>query len=142
MTTTNGGGQEYALSDLRVIDLSQTIAGPFCTKLLADFGAEVIKVEPPEGDPSRAMGPFPDDVPHPEKSGLFLHLNTNKLGVTLDLRTDTGQKILKELVKDIDILVENFRPGVMDSWGLSYEELCEVNPNLIMTSISNFGHDG
>ena len=134
---------DQPLVDIKVLDLTHYIPGPYCTKLLADFGAEVIKVEKPgTGDLARRMGPFPDDVPHPEKSGLFLHLNTNKLGVTLDLRTDTGQKILKELVKDIDILVENFRPGVMASWGLSYEELCKVNPNLIMTSISNFGQNG
>jgi len=142
VTTTKVGGQEYALSDIRIVDLSQTISGPFCTKLLADFGAEVIKVEPPEGDPSRAMGPFPGDVPHPEKSGVFLHLNTNKLGVTLNVKTASGQKILRELVRDADLLVEGFHPGMMEHWGLGYEELEAINPKLVMLSISNFGQWG
>ncbi|MBI2887779.1 MAG: CoA transferase [Chloroflexi bacterium] len=133
---------ESALSDIRVVDLSQTIPGPFCTKLLADFGAEVIKVEPPEGDPSRAMGPFPGDIPHPEKSGLFLHLNTNKKGITLSLQTDTGRKLLRELVRDADLLVESYGPGVMEQWGLGYGELEQINPRLVLLSMSNFGQWG
>lgn len=142
MTTTKVGYQAYALSDIRVVDLSQTIAGPFCTKLLADFGAEVIKVEPPEGDPSRAMGPFPGDVPHPEKSGLFLHLNTNKKSITLSLKTASGQKLLRELVREADLLVEGFHPGTMEHWGLGYQELEKINPKLVELSISNFGQWG
>lgn len=134
---------DQPLSGVKVLDLTHHIPGPFCTKLLAGFGAEVIKVERPDGgDVARTMGPFLGDVPHPEKSGLFLHLNLNKLGITLDLKSQTGQKIVKELVKDAHILVENFRPGVMASLGLSYEELCQINPNLIMTSITNFGQNG
>lgn len=134
---------EGALSDIKVIDLTHYIAGPYCTKLLADYGADVIKVEKPgEGDPARRMGPFPDDEPHPEKSGLFIHLNTNKRGITLNLRSMTGKKIFRQLIKDADIVVENFRPGVMKSFGLDYEALAEVNPRLVMTSISNFGQTG
>ncbi len=134
---------EQALSDVKVLDLTWHISGPYCTKLLADYGAEVIKVEKPgEGDPARRMGPFFKDDPHPEKSGLFLHLNTNKKGITLNLKSAKGKKILKELVKDADILVESFRPHVMPSLGLDYETLEQINPKLLMTSISSFGQTG
>jgi crotonobetainyl-CoA:carnitine CoA-transferase CaiB-like acyl-CoA transferase len=134
---------EQALSDVKVLDLTHHIAGPYCTKLLADYGADVVKVEKPgEGDPARRMAPFFKDDPHPEKSGLFLHLNTNKKGVTLHLKTETGKKIFKELVKGVDILVENFSPRVMPSLGLEYETLEKINPALVMTSISNFGQTG
>ena len=134
---------EQPLSDVKVIDLSWHVAGPYCTKLFADYGADVIKVEKPgEGDPARRMGPFFGDDPHPEKSGLFLHLNTNKRGITLNLKSTTGQKIVKQLVKDADVLVENFSPRVMPGLGLDYETLAEINPNLVMTSISNFGQTG
>jgi crotonobetainyl-CoA:carnitine CoA-transferase CaiB-like acyl-CoA transferase len=134
---------EQALSDVKVLDLTWHIAGPYCTKLLADYGADVIKLEKPsEGDPSRRMGPFFRDVPHPDKSGLFLYLNSNKKSITLNLKSETGKKIFKELVKDIDILVENFSPHVMPGLGLSYETLEKINPNMVMTSISNFGQTG
>lgn len=135
--------EEQPLSGLRVIDLSHGIAGPYCTKLLADFGADVIKVERPDtGDYSRRMGPFPQDAPHPEKSGIFLHLNTNKRSMVLDLKTVAGVEIVKELVRRADVLVESFRPGVMDRLGLDYATLERINPNLMMTSISNFGQTG
>ncbi len=134
---------EQALSDVKVLDLTWHIAGPYCTKLLADYGAEVIKVEKPgEGEPARRMGPFFKDDPHPEKSGLFLHLNTNKKGITLNLKSAKGKKILKELIKDVDILVESFRPHVMPSLGLDYETLEQINPKLLMASISSFGQTG
>ena len=111
---------EGALSDLMVLDLGRGVSGPFCTCLLAGYGAEVIKVEPPgEGDPARKMGPFLRDEPHPERSGLFLYLNTRKKGITLNLKTRAGANILKELVKDANILVENFEPELMPSLGLS-----------------------
>ncbi len=135
--------QEQALSDIRVLDLTWHIAGPYCTKLLADYGADVIKVEKPgEGDPARRMGPFYNDDPHQEKSGLFLHLNTNKRGITLNLKNEMGKMVLKELVQDSDILVENFSPRVMPSLGLNYGTLESLNPRLVMTSISNFGQTG
>jgi crotonobetainyl-CoA:carnitine CoA-transferase CaiB-like acyl-CoA transferase len=134
---------EQALSDIKVLDLTHYIAGPYCTKLLADYGADVLKVEKPGGgDPARKMGPFLGDDPHPDKSGLFLHLNTSKRGITLNLKTQTGKKIFRQLVKDVDILVESFSPRVMPSLGLSYEELEKINPQLVMTSISNFGQSG
>ncbi len=135
--------QPQPLADLRVIDLTHGIAGPYCTKLLADFGADVIKVERPgRGDYARSQGPFPGDVPHPEKSGLFLFLNTNKRGIVLDIKTPQAVEMVKELVRDADMLVESFRPGVMERLGLSYEALAKINPNLVMTSISNFGQTG
>ncbi|GHH96774.1 CaiB/BaiF CoA transferase family protein [Neobacillus kokaensis] len=134
---------EHALKGLKVIDLTWHIAGPYCTKLLADLGAQVIKIEQPKtGDPSRQEGPYPDDVPNLNASGLFAYLNNNKIGITLNLKSERGAEILKKLVRDTDILVENFSPRVMNSLGLSYEELKEINPRLIMTSISNFGQSG
>ena len=134
---------EQALSDAKVIDLTHHVAGPYCTKLLADFGAEVIKVEKPGcGDPARNLGPFLGNIPHHDKSGLFLHLNTNKNGITLNLKTATGRKILLDLVKDSDILVENSEPRVMPSLELDYNTLEKINPNLVMVSISNFGQTG
>lgn len=135
--------RQMALEDLKVVDLTHYTAGPFCTKMFADFGASVIKVEKPgEGDGARRLGPFPNDVPDPEASGLFLNLNTNKLGVTLNLKSEMGRKILLELARSADILIENFRPGVMDSLGLGWDTLQAVNPELVMTSISNFGQTG
>src|SRR5687768_15394925 len=134
---------ESALADLRVLDLTHYIAGPYCTKLLADYGADVIKIERPDsGDPARRYGPFPHDEPHPEKSALFLHLNTNKRGITLDLKTSAGKAMFVELVRKVDVLVENFQPRVMPSLGFSHEQLVRVNPRLVMTSISNFGQTG
>ena len=134
---------ETALADLRVLDLTHYIAGPYCTKLLADYGAEVIKIERPDGgDPARRYGPFPHDAPHPEKSALFLHLNTNKRGITLNLKTAAGKDLFTDLVRHTDVVVENFSPRVMPKLGLTYETLEQLNPRLVMTSISNFGQTG
>lgn len=131
------------LSGVRVLDLTRYVAGPYCTKLLADLGADVLKVETPgRGDPARNFGPFPSDQPDPEKSGLFLHLNTNKRGITLNLKTETGRQILRHLLQTADVLVENFRPGVMHDLRLDYDSLALINPGLVMTSISNFGQTG
>jgi len=132
-----------ALSGVRVIDLTHYIAGPYCTKLMAGFGAEVIKVERPgSGDKLRSVGPFYKDRPGVERSIPFLWLNTGKKSITLNLKTERGRDVFKRLVKDADILVENFSPGVMSGLGLSYEVLREINPRLVMTSISNFGQTG
>ncbi len=131
------------LSGITVLDLSQDVAGPFCTKMLAEMGAEVIKVEPAGvGDSSRQAGPFPGDVPNPEASGLFLYLNTAKKSVTLNLASVTGRKLLKELVKQADILVESSSPGYMERLGIGYQDLEQVNPRLIMTGITPFGQTG
>ncbi len=132
-----------AFEGLKVIEHAQLAAGPYCTKLLADLGAEVIKIEPPRiGDAARRRGPFLNDVPHPERSGLFFYLNTNKLGITLDITTEAGRKVFRQLVRDCDVLVEDTVPGTMDGLGLGYETLRELNPRLIMTSITPFGQDG
>ena len=134
---------DQALSGIKVLDVGHHIAGPYCTKLLADFGAQVIKVERPDaGDPARRMGPFPNDEPSQEASGLFFYLNNNKQSITLNLKTGAGVKIFQELVKKVDILVENFSPRVMPGLGLSYDKLKAINPGLVMTSISNFGQSG
>ncbi len=130
------------LDDVRVIDLTQHAAGPFCTRVLADSGAEVIKVERPGGDPARALPPFFGDVPGLDRSGMFLFLNTNKRSVILDLRTEEGRERLLDLVSTADVVVENYRPGVMERLGLGYDVLREVQPKLVMTSISNFGQTG
>jgi crotonobetainyl-CoA:carnitine CoA-transferase CaiB-like acyl-CoA transferase len=132
-----------ALDGVKVLDLTHHITGPYCTKLLADFGAEVIKIERPgTGDPARRMGPFASDEQHPDKSLPFLYLNTSKHSVTLDLKSDAGKDIIVKLAAQSDILVENFRPGAMASLGLDYESLSRSNPALVMVSISNFGQTG
>ena len=135
-------GPDSALERIRVVDLSQGIAGPYCTKLLADLGAEVIKVEPPEGDYARRLGPFPDDIPHHDKGGLFLHLNTNKKSVTLDLDTQSGRVVLRKLLASADVLVESETPGVMAVRELDYERLKDDFPNLVYCSVTPFGQTG
>jgi crotonobetainyl-CoA:carnitine CoA-transferase CaiB-like acyl-CoA transferase len=132
-----------ALGDLKIIELSEMVAGPFCTKVMADLGAEVIKIEKPrEGDSARQRGPFPHDQPHPDRSTLFLYLNTNKRGITLDVTKPEGARIFRELVKDADILVETQKPGALAALGLGYNSLKALNPRLIMASITPFGQTG
>jgi len=131
-----------ALEGVRVLDLTHYIAGPYCTKLLADFGATVTKVERPSGDPARSMPPFHHDDPGIDKSLLFLYLNTNKRSITVNLKSNQGQEIIRELVKNADILVENFSPRVLPSLNLDYKSLRTQNPALVMVSISNFGQTG
>ena len=131
-----------ALAGLKVLDFTHYIAGPYCAKLLADYGADVIKVESPAGDGARRIGPFRGDAPHPEKSGLFLHLNTNKRGVVIDLKRDESADLVRSLASWADVVVENFRPGVAERLRVGYEQLSAINPRLIYTSISNFGQTG
>ena len=134
---------QAVLSGVRVLDLSSYVAGPYCTKLLAEWGAEVIKIERPgAGDGARRVGPFYRDMPDPEASGLFLYLNTGKKSVTMDLKSESGRTILKGLVETADVLVESFSPEVMEDLGLGYPTLEKINPRLVMTSISNFGRSG
>ncbi|MDD5189580.1 MAG: CoA transferase [Dehalococcoidales bacterium] len=134
---------EQVLSGVKVLDLTHYLAGPYCTKMLADYGAEVLKIERPfTGDGARRLAPFYKDDPRPENSGYFMYLNTNKKGMTLDLKSETGKEIFRRLVKEADILVENFSPRVMPSLGLSYSVLEKINPELVMVSISNFGQTG
>ncbi len=161
------------LDGLKVLDLSQNIAGAYCAKLLAEMGAEVIKVERPGvGDPTRHIGPFPlrepldggdvtwppqdqpfdlaQDEPHetanneqdPEASGTFLYLNTAKKGITLNLESPRGQDLLRALARTSDIVVESHTPDLMEGWKLDYAHLSEINPGLIMTSVTPFGQTG
>jgi crotonobetainyl-CoA:carnitine CoA-transferase CaiB-like acyl-CoA transferase len=132
-----------ALAGVMVLEFGHLISASYCCKLMADLGAEVIKVElPSSGDEARRYGPFPRDIPHPEKSGLFLYLNTNKRGITLNPQQATGVKLFLGLVERIDVLVENWPPNFMATLGLAYEKLTEINPRLIMTSITPFGQAG
>ncbi|MBU2649022.1 CoA transferase [bacterium] len=135
--------ERTALGGVKVLEFCSRIGGAYCTKLMADMGAEVIKVEPPaRGDDARRRGPFQGDNPHPEKSGHFLFLNNNKLGITLDPRKPAGADIFRSLARDIDILVADTPPGMMEALGLGYDDLKEINPGLIMTSITAFGNTG
>ena len=131
-----------ALDGVKVLDLSEDIAGSFCARLLADYGADVLKVEPPGGAALRRMGPFFHDEPHPDKSLFFLVLNLNKKGATLNLDTVGGQEILKRLVPHVDVIVESYRPGYLAALGLGYDDLKELNPELTVTSVTPFGQDG
>jgi crotonobetainyl-CoA:carnitine CoA-transferase CaiB-like acyl-CoA transferase len=139
MTVSRASG---LLSDVYVLELSQRISGPYCGKILANLGAKVIKIEPPAGDEARRLGPFPHDTPHPEKSGLFLWLNANKYGITLDLTAPEGRKQLQKLAKMAHILIENHTEGQPDEPGLGYEALRALNPGIVLTSIRPFGHWG
>ena len=131
------------LSGVRVLELGGYTSAPFCGKLLAQYGAEVIKIEPPEtGEPARRKGPFAGDDPHPEKSLPFLYLNAGKLGVTLDVSNVTGRNILSRLLSDVDIVVENFAPAESAVLGLDYPALSEIAPGLIAVSITPFGLSG
>ncbi len=130
------------LDGLLVVDLARALAGPHATMTMGDLGARVIKVEPPQGDDSRSWGPpfvGPDDSP---VSTYYLSCNRNKESVTADLRSEDGRGLLNELVRRADILVENYRPGVLDRLGFSVQRLHELNPRLVILSISGFGHDG
>ena len=143
MATASEGPREGPLDGLRVLDLGHQIAGPYCARLLADQGAEVIKIERPlTGDVARGMAPFAGETPHPEKSLTFLYLNYNKRSLTLDLKREAGRKILLDLARGADLLIENFEPRVMASLGLDFKTLSAVNPKLVVTSISNFGQTG
>lgn len=128
-----------ALAGLKVIDLSRVLAGPYCTQILADHGAEVIKIEPPQGDETRLWGPPFDG----EKSAYFNGLNRNKKAMAVDLRKSEGQEILFSLLQDADVLVHNFKPGTLEKWGMGYETVLKQRfPRLIYCQISGFGEDG
>ncbi len=130
-----------ALQGLRVLDLSEE-NGQFCTKLMADMGADVIKIEPPSGDPVRRIGPFYHDEEALEKSLYWFVLNTSKRGLTLDITTPRGAELLRQLVATADFVVESFSPGTLDRLGLGYAALTQIRPDLILTSITNYGQSG
>lgn len=125
------------LSGYRVLEIGSTVAGPFCGRMLADFGAEVIKVEPAEGDPVRTMGKSVDG-----HSLYAASIFRNKRLVSIDLRRPEGRALVKELAAQVDVLVENFKPGTLEKWGLGWDELSRTNPRLVMVRISGFGQDG
>ena len=131
------------LQGLRVVELGESVSAPYCTKLLADMGAEVVKIERPGvGDQAREYGPFLNDEPHHERSGLFLYLNSNKQGITLDLDTPTGREILGELLAESQVFVHNLHPTEMDRLGVNYGTLKSHNDHLVMASITPFGLTG
>ena len=133
---------EGVFEGVKVLDLSQDIAGSFCARLLADYGADVIKVEPSSGADLRRMGPFFKDDPHPEKSLFFLVMNLNKRSITLNIDTRDGRRLFRKLAEDADVVVESYKPGYLSSLGLGYEDLESVNSSLVMTSITHFGQYG
>ncbi len=129
---------DQPLKDIRVLDLSRVLAGPYCTMILGDLGADVIKIEPPEGDETRSWGPPFLDT----ESAYYLCVNRNKRGMVVNLKSAEGQAILQELARRSDILVENFRPGTLERFGLNYALLRADNPGLVYCSISGFGQTG
>ena len=133
---------DTALDDLRIIELAEGVAGPYCGKLFADLGADVIKVEPPGGDRARRAGPFKDGKPNPEGSGLFLYLNTNKRGVTADLATDEGREAVLGLLAGADVLATDVHEDDLNAVGLDYADLHERFPTLVFTSLTPFGRGG
>jgi crotonobetainyl-CoA:carnitine CoA-transferase CaiB-like acyl-CoA transferase len=137
MDSSTGG----MLSPYRVLDLTNE-RGFLSGKLLGDLGADVIKIEKPEGDPGRRLGPFYHDAPDPEKSLYWMGFNTNKRGITLNLQTADGREIFKRLCQTADIVIESFDPGYLDGLGLGYATIREVNPGIIMASITGFGQSG
>ena len=132
---------ERALEGLKVLELGDFISAAYASKLLADLGAEVIKVEPLAGDSSRRQGPFPGDEPHDERSGLYLFLNANKRSVTLDLAQPQGAALCRRLAQQADIVIHNLPPAELEGYGLDYETLSEGHPELVMSSITVFGYD-
>ena len=131
------------LAGVRVLEIGSMLSAPYCGKLLADAGAHVLKLESSvDGDAARRYGPWPDDAPHPERSGLFLYLNSGKEGVTANLETPTGRSIMRRLAATSDVLVHNVPPADMDRCGLDYDALAVENPDLVMASISPWGLSG
>ncbi len=133
---------DTTLSDLRVLDLSRSVAGAYCTKLFADYGADVIAIEPPEGHPLRRHGPFVADRQHRETGALWLYLGTNKRSVTLDIDTISGQFLFRTMVEEANVVVESFAPGRMTELRLGHADLRRIKRRIILTSITPFGQHG
>jgi len=131
-----------ALRGIRVVEFAEMISGPYCGKLLADLGADVVKVESPRGDASRNYGPFPDSGPHPERSALFLYVNSSKRSVALDLATDDDVATFRKLLQWADVLLDNHCPDVLDKLGLGWKALQELNSSLVYVSITPYGRTG
>lgn len=139
--TSLDANQTAALAGLRVLDLTD-YRGGLCARLTADMGADVIKIEPPEGDPGRRVGPFVDNQPHRDRCLFFWFYNLNKRAMTLDLTRAAGVDLLKRLARSADVIIENFTPGQLDQMGVGWEALHQINPALILLSISPFGQTG
>jgi crotonobetainyl-CoA:carnitine CoA-transferase CaiB-like acyl-CoA transferase len=140
---TDAAPQASALQGLRVLDLSHGVAGPFAARLLGDLGADVVKVEEPgRGDFARREEPFAPNAAEPERSLLFQYLNWNKRGITLDLRNEAAHAALRALVERSDVVIEAFRPGTLERWGIGVDRLLAWNPRLVLTSVTNFGRTG
>lgn len=137
----SGDAAPGPLAGLRVLELADE-TGQFCGKLLGDLGADVVKIEPPGGEPARRVGPFLDDIPHPERSLSFWYYNTSKRGITLDLATAEGGPLFRRLAATADIVLETFRPGFLAGLGLGWEALCDDNPRLIHCALTPFGQTG
>ena len=131
-----------ALAGIKVLELATMVAGPYCGKLLADLGADVVKVEPPEGDPARTSGPFPEGGPHSERSALFLYNNTSKRGVTLDLDVAEAREPLERLIRWADLLIDALPGRRLERLGLPPEAVSRLNPSLVYTSIGPYGRRG
>ena len=132
---------ESALDDIRILDLTSEI-GVYATKLLADLGADVIRIEPPDGDPMRNLPPFWHDDTAADRSLTYFNLNTNKRSVALDIESPAGRAAFEKLVATADVVVESFQPGYLDALGLGYDDLTKLRPDIILTSITGFGQDG
>ncbi|MEO9970958.1 MAG: CaiB/BaiF CoA-transferase family protein [Hyphomonadaceae bacterium] len=128
---------ERPLTGLRVLDFSRVLAGPYATRMLSDLGADVLKIEPPEGDITRHFGKLPEGV-----SGYYMHNNIGKRNISIDLKAEGARALILDLAAKADLVVENFRPGIMDRFGIGWADLSAVNPKLVMVSISGFGQDG
>ncbi len=127
---------------MTILDLTQMVCGPYATKLLADFGANVIKIEPPGGEPGRWLRPFQGDVPDPERSGSFAYLNTNKRSLVIDLKNPASAPVFERLCRKVDVVVESFTPATMDELGIGWEFIHHAQPAAPLVSISNFGATG
>ncbi len=138
MSEIHSTPQQAALTGIRIVDLTRVLGGPYCTQILADHGAEVLKIEPPSGDETRGWGPpFID-----ETAAYFMGVNRNKKGLVADLTTEAGRLFLRQLLQQADVLVENFKPGTLEKWGLGKDVLSQEFPQLIHCCISGFGADG
>jgi len=133
---------EKALNDIKIIEFASMVSGPYCGKLLADMGANVVKIETMKGDPARSFGPFPSTGSHPERSGLFLYNNTSKRGITLDLTSPEGIETFKKLIIWADVLIDNHAPAVLENLGLGWESIHQLNADLVYTSITPYGRTG
>ena len=143
MSTANPStAQPGALAGIRVVDLSRVLGGPYCGQILGDHGADVLKIEPPQGDDTRAWGPPFEDVQGRQVASYYMGLNRNKRGTQLDLSTEEGRAILWTLLEGADVLIENFKTGTMERWGLDYDTLAERFPGLVYCRVSGFGAAG